>query len=244
VRLSSGRASERDAERAPSSRFSDIFRDPTTRFSLMHTKIYTYILFSLFIPSRMTNARHERRRSKALADRLSRRDPTPLAFALALALALALSYGAPSPNVNGVHRPCTLGDDVNFRVFIGFREFPKPFSFFSRSHVSLAALALAFFNPIALDFPLTYVAITCAVLVRSTMASTWHFESSFTRAQNSVNAFDRTYSSTPRELPARSQYFTTSERNCGTPRTLITRAIAKAVKTRERGAIKFARGAR
>ena len=79
----------------------------------------------------------------------------------------AASYGAPPPNVNGVHRPCTLGAFVKCLDFIGLDP-GLPFSFANASQCRSHSSALKFFNPTVFEFPFAYVARTCGSLPRFT----------------------------------------------------------------------------
>ena len=69
-------------------------------------------------------------------------------------------YGTPLPNVNGVHRPCTLGRLVKCRPRrMGFDP-RAPFSLANHAQCVATASAPRFFNPTVFSFPFAYDART------------------------------------------------------------------------------------
>ena len=72
----------------------------------------------------------------------------------------ASMYGTPLPNVNGVHRPCTLGRLVKCRPRrMGFDP-RAPFSLANHAQCVATASAPRFFNPTVFSFPFAYDART------------------------------------------------------------------------------------
>lgn len=126
------------------------------------------------------------------------------------------TYGAPGPNVNGVHCPCTLGRFVKCLFFIGV-EPGLPFSLRSHSHCFSASYADAFFNPTVFVCPFAYVAVTCGSPPRRISATTSAVAAP-TRARNASNRPDAIKSTAPLLVPVRSQYTRRSARSCVTPR--------------------------